>query len=495
MSSEPARGVTAAGHPLSAAAGTRAYELGGNAVDAAVAAMLVSFVAESLLTGLGAGGLMTIAEPDGKAVCLDFFVEAPGRGADHSARADLFPWRVDFGDATQIFNAGPASAGTYGNPAGIAHASERFGALPLSQLTSHAAALARDGVEVTAEMSYLYSLLTGIITANPECAEIFAPSGNLLKQGQTLLQPELADALDLLGQEGADPFYSGAVADRVADWLAERGGLITREDLASFRVVEREPLSTMYRGREILTPPPPSAGGVLVALTLSRLGEDLSAPSPTALIAAMEEAQNARTTEFLEGLNDDGFANRFLGSHLGNTTHISTIDSDGLACSVTCSNGSSSGVVVPRTGIHLNNMMGEQDLNPHGFHMHPPGRRLPSMMTPTLVLNESRPTMSVGSAGSNRIRSAIVQTLIQMIDAEATVEEAVEASRLHYEDGVIYAEPGIDVQELEETGHGVAAFQEKNLFFGGVQAAVKTTSGLLDGAGDPRRGGAAEVAR
>jgi gamma-glutamyltranspeptidase/glutathione hydrolase len=140
-------------------------------------------------------------------------------------------------------------------------------------------------------------------------------------------------------------------------------------------------------------------------------------------------------------------------------------------------------------------MMGEQDLNPHGFHMHPPGRRLPSMMTPTLVLNESRPTMSVGSAGSNRIRSAIVQTLIQMIDAEATVEQAVEAPRLHFEEGVIYAEPGIDVQELDETGHGVAAFQEKNLFFGGVQAAVKTTSGLLDGAGDPRRGGAAEVAR
>jgi gamma-glutamyltranspeptidase/glutathione hydrolase len=344
-------------------------------------------------------------------------------------------------------------------------------------------------------MSYLFSLLTGIITANPECAAIFAPEGNLLKMGEILFQPEVADALDLLGKEGAGPFYAGDVADRVADWLADRGGLITREDLAAYRVVEREPLSTTYRGRQIITPPPPSAGGLLVAVTLSRLGEDPSAPSPAALIAAMEEAQNARTTEFLEGLNESGFASEFLGSHLGNTTHISTIDSDGLACSVTCSNGSSSGVVVPSTGIHLNNMMGEQDLNPHGFHMHPPGRRLPSMMTPTLVLNESRPTMSVGSAGSNRIRSAIVQTLIQMIDAEVTVEDAVDAARLHFEDGVIYAEPGIDIQQLEETGHGVAAFQNKHLFFGGVQAAVKTTSGLLAGAGDPRRGGVAEVAR
>ncbi len=491
----PARGVTAAGHPLSAAAGTRAYELGGNAVDAAVAAMLASFVAEPLLTGLGAGGLMTIAEPDGKAVCLDFFVEAPGRGADHSSRADLLPWQVDFGDATQVFNAGPASAGTYGNPAGLVHASNKFGRLPLSDLTSHAAALARDGVEVTPEMAYLFSILTGIITGTPESAAIFAPGGTLLKEGGLLVQPELGDALELLGREGAEPFYTGALAEKVAGWLAERGGLITLEDLSEYQVVEREPIVTDYRGRQILTPPPPSAGGVLIALTLARLGESLMAPDSTALVAAMEEAQEARTTEFLEGLNEDGFAKRFLGSHLGNTTHISTIDADGLACSVTCSNGSSSGVVIPGTGIHLNNMMGEQDLNPHGFHMHPAGRRLPSMMTPTLVLNQSTPTMSVGSAGSNRIRSAIVQTLVQMIDEEVTVAEAINAPRLHFEDGVIYAEPGIDIQPLEETGHGVAAFHDKNLFFGGVQAAVKTTSGLLDGAGDPRRGGAAEVAQ
>ena len=495
MDAMPARGVTAAGHPLSAAAGTRAYELGGNAVDAAVAAMLTSFVAEPLLTGLGAGGLMTIAEPDGKAVCLDFFVEAPGRGADHSARADLLPWQVDFGDATQVFNAGPASAGTYGNPAGLVHASTSFGRLPLAELTSHAAGLARGGVEVTAEMAYLFSILTGIITATPESSAVFAPSGVVLTEGELLVQPELADALDLLGSEGSEPFYTGAIADSVADWLADRGGLITRADLEAYKVVEREPISTSYRGREILTPPPPSAGGVLISLTLALLERGGGAPDSTALVAAMEEAQNARTPEFLEGLTEEGFATKFLGSHLGNTTHISTIDSDGLACSVTCSNGSSSGVVVPGTGIHLNNMMGEQDLNPQGFHMHPPGRRLPSMMTPSLVLNRSTPTMSVGSAGSNRIRSAITQTLIQMIDEEATVTEAVDAPRLHFEDGVIYAEPGIDIQPLEETGHGVAAFQEKNLFFGGVQAAVKTTSGVLDGAGDPRRGGAAEVAR
>ena len=148
-----ALGVTAAGHPVSAEAGVRAFEAGGNAVDAAIAAVLVSFAAEPLLTGLGAGGLMMIAEPDGRATCLDFFVEVPGRGADHARRAELLPWEVDFGDAVQVFNAGPASAGTYGTAAGLAHASKRFGSLALSELTTPAAKLARGGVALNSQQA------------------------------------------------------------------------------------------------------------------------------------------------------------------------------------------------------------------------------------------------------------------------------------------------------------------------------------------------------
>ena len=486
-----ARGVTAAGHPVSAEAGAQAFEAGGNAVDAAVAAVLASFAAEPLLTGLGAGGLMMIAEPDGKATCLDFFVEAPGRGADHSQRADLLPWQVDFGDATQVFNAGPASAGTYGTAAGLTLASERFGRLPLAALTGPAAALARDGVDVTAEMAYLFQILDGIITSTPEAAAIFAPGGNLLKQGDRLFNPELGDAFDVLGAEGAEPFFTGRLGQRVAAWLQERGGLITNEDLAAYEVAEREPLSTPYRGRNVLTTPPPSAGGTLIALALSRLGEKSGIPEPAALIAAMEEAQDARTVEFLDGLAEPGFADRFLGARLGSTTHVSTLDSDGLACSVTCSNGSSSGVVVPGTGIHLNNMLGEQDLNPHGFHKHPPGRRLPSMMTPTIVVDESGPLLAVGSAGSNRIRSAIVQTIVGVLDKGLGVAEAVQAPRMHLEDGIIYAEPGVDADGIRNLGHGLAEFRAPNLFFGGVQAVSRADDGALDGAGDPRRGGAA----
>ncbi|MCX6387181.1 MAG: gamma-glutamyltransferase, partial [Solirubrobacterales bacterium] len=154
-------------------------------------------------------------------------------------------------------------------------------------------------------------------------------------------------------------------------------------------------------------------------------------------------------------------------------------------------NGSSSGVVVPGTGIHLNNMLGEQDLNPHGFHKHPPGRRLPSMMTPTIVVDESGPLLAVGSAGSNRIRSAIVQTIIGVLDKGMGVSEAVQAPRMHLEDGIVYAEPGVDVDAISSLGHGLAQFRAPNLFFGGVQAVSRADDGGLNGAGDPRRGGAA----
>jgi gamma-glutamyltranspeptidase/glutathione hydrolase len=150
-------------------------------------------------------------------------------------------------------------------------------------------------------------------------------------------------------------------------------------------------------------------------------------------------------------------------------------------------------VIVPGTGVHLNNMLGEQDLNPLGFHRHPPGRRLPSMMAPTAVLREGAPELVLGSAGSNRIRSAIIQTIVRVIDDGMHVEEAVSAPRIHFEDGVIYAEPGIDETDIAPTTHGFAAFRDRNLFFGGVQAVQRDADGYLWGAGDPRRGGAAIV--
>jgi gamma-glutamyltranspeptidase/glutathione hydrolase len=488
-------GVIAAGHPLSAQAGADAMRSGGNAVDCALAAMLTSYACEPLLTSLGAGGYMLVVEPGEEPVLLDFFIEAPGRGANVGALAKLVPISVSFGDAVQVFNIGPASVGTYGMAAGVCEASSRFGRIPLADLVKPAAGLARGGVELNTAQAYVVEILAGIVTSTRECAALFAPDGRVVRAGDVVRQPELADALERMGSEGAAPFFTGDIAAAIVDWLADRGGIVTAEDLAAYRVVSRTPIRVAYRGREVVTNPPPSAGGILIAHALALLDSKPEAPDLTEVVATMERTQSERTPEFLEGLDDPDFVQRFLSrrSRLGSTTHVAVLDREGWACSVTCSNGSCSGVVVPGTGVHLNNMLGEQDLNPLGFHRHPPGRRMPSMMSPTVVLRDGAPELVLGSAGSNRIRSAILQTIIRVIDDGLEAGDAVRAPRVHFEDGVVYAEPGIDTGPLERAGRAIGAFRELNLFFGGVQAAARDTQGRFSGGGDPRRGGAALV--
>lgn len=481
------RGVVAAGHPLSATTGADVLRAGGNAVDAALAAMLTSFATEPLLTGFGAGGYMLVGTPAGEDVLIDFFVEAPGRGAPEP-HADLVPVVIAFGDVEQVFNVGPASSGVYGNPAGICAAHERFATMPLRDLAAPAVALARRGVALNAAQAYIFELLAPINATSPEADRRFGAT----RPGDVVALPELADAIELLADEGAAPFYSGRVAERVCEWVGERGGLLSLEDLAAYRVVTREPVRARYRGRDVLTNPPPSAGGALIAYVLALLDGEASPPGVERIVAAMQAAQEARTPAFLEGLERPGFLDEFLSAKLGNTTHLSVIDAGGMACSVTCTNGEGSGVVVPGTGVHLNNMMGESDLSPMGFFTHPAGRRLPSMMAPTLVRAADGATeLVLGSAGSNRIRSTILQVISNVIDRGMPVAAAVEAPRVHWEDGVVYAEPGIDVALLGPEHGPVAAFRDVNVFFGGCQAVHRDpATGELSGAGDPRRGGA-----
>ena len=489
--SDAANGVVAAGHPLTAEAGARVLREGGNAVDAALGAMLTSFVTEALLTGLGAGGYMLVAGPGTEPALLDFFASAPSRPAD-GGEAELLAVDVSFGDAMQVFHVGPASCATYGTPAGICAAASRWGTMPLSELAAPAAKLARGGVALNAAQAYVAEILADLLTSTPECAALWAPRGHVLGEGEQMRDADLADALELLGEAGSAAFYEGEVAASVCEWLAARGGSLTAQDLRAYAPLVREPVRVAYREREILTNPPPSAGGILLAYALGLLAREPSPPSLQAIVAAMSAAQGERSEAFLEGLAEEDFASAFLGSRLGSTTHISVIDRGGLACSVTCTNGEGSGVVVPGTGIHLNNMMGEQDLNPHGFHRYPAGRRMPSMMAPTIVMRDGGVELVVGSAGSNRIRSAILQTVVAVVDKGLDAAAAVRSPRMHFEDGTVYAEPGIELGELDPELPRVR-FGALNLFFGGAQAAL-SREGVLSGGGDPRRGGAAVLA-
>ena len=465
-------GIVAAGHPVSAEAGAVVLRAGGNAVDAAVAACLASWVAEPLLTGPGAGGyLMVGGGPVAEPVLLDFFVSAPSDGE----RAELVPVDVSFGDAEQVFHVGASSCGVPGVTAGLEEAVTRWGSLPLADLAAGAAALARDGVALTEIQGYLFEILEGILVSTPEAAAVFAPGGRALRTGETFRSDELAETIERFGRDGSAPFMTGDLAAATSEWVIEHGGTLTESDLSSYSVASRAPLAVPYRDRTVLTNPPPSAGGALLALALAHL-DALPRSGPAELIAAMSAAHAARTPEFT--------------SRLGSTTHISAIDATGLACAVTCTNGEGSGLVVPGTGIHINNVMGEEDLNPLGWFHAQPGTRMPSMMAPTLLLDrEGTVQLALGSAGSNRIRSALLQLLVNIIDNSMSVHDAVEAPRLHLEGTTVYTEPGITLPDLP-AGLTHAPFRARNLFFGGAQAVASD----LTAAGDPRRGGASAAA-
>jgi gamma-glutamyltranspeptidase/glutathione hydrolase len=484
------RGVVAGGHPATAEAGAWALREGGNAVDAAIAAVIASLAAESPLTGLGAGGFMLVHRPGAEPRLLDFFVAAGGLGGA-GRRAELEPVTIDFGDTTQVFNIGVASCGVPGVPSGMASAAERFGSMPLADLVEPGVRLARDGLAVNPQQAYLLEILGPILAREPAGAAVYAPHGRMLGLGERIRFPELAETIERLGAAGPEPFYRGDIGAAIAAKVEGEGGTLGAADLVAYETAVREPVRAGFAGCEILTNPPPSSGGILIAYALELL-DRLGATDGESVVMAMEQAQDARTREFLSGLYEPGFARRFLGDRLGSTTHITALDGEGGCASVTCSNGSGSGVFVDGTGIQLNNMLGEEDLNPFGFHSTIEGRRMPSMMSPTIALRDGELALGLGSGGSNRIRSAVTQTIIRYLGDGFSLDEAVNAPRVHFEAGTVHAEPEFDpvsLTALEQRGHEVVRWRERSLFFGGVHA-VAAGHGRPEAAGDPRRGGA-----
>jgi gamma-glutamyltranspeptidase / glutathione hydrolase len=521
------RGVVAAGHPLSAGAGAEVLREGGHAVDAAICAVLTSFVCESQLTGFGAGGFMMVHTQGGPIdVLVDFFVAAGGADGTER-RAELVPIPVYFDETPQTFNTGAASCGVPGNPAGLEYVHRRWGSVPLSRLAEPGIRLARQGVTLTEATEYLHEILHPILVSTPESAALYEPDGRQLVEGDVFHYPEMAEALERFAADGSEPFYRGDVARAICDWVRDRGGTLGMDDMEAYEPIERSPVAARFRGYDVLTNPPPSSGGILIAHSLGlleRLGDHSAVEK---LVAAIEASNAQRSDDFQIGLHDAHFVRDFLaidldpvaqriragewvGGHggaggpadptdrLGSTTHVAVIDAEGNCASVTCSNGSGSGIVVPGTGVHLNNMLGEEDLNPQGFHRIPPGRRVSSMMAPTLALRDGEVVLGLGSAGSNRIRSAILQVIVRVLEQGMDAGEAVRAGRLHFEAGTVQAEPGVDqagLDDLERRGVPVVRWKRRNLYFGGAQAVVRDpSSGELSGGGDPRRGGAVALA-
>jgi len=492
-------GVVASGHPRATEAAASILRTGGNAFDAAIAAGFAAAVVEPMFTSLGGGGFLLARTSQGREVLFDFFADTPGRGLpDERLEPHFLPAIVRFPASDQAFNIGLGSVAVPGALAGFLEVHRRLGRIALQQIVAPAAQLARGGVVLNEAQAYALDLLTPINTLTAESRALFAPAGRAPRAGERLFNPELAGFLEALPDDLGRSLYGGPLACRIAEDMRKGGGLLTEEDLAAYRVAEREPLAIAYRGRRVLTNPPPSLGGSLLGFSLHLLAQavpeapDWGSPAHLrGLAAVMVEVEALRERGVaLVGPPDPerlGACATRVRSASGGTTHISVADAAGNAASMTISNGEGSGYIAPGTGIMLNNMLGEDDLHPDGFHASPAGLRVSSMMSPSLVLRGERLELIVGSGGSKRIRTAMLQVIDAVIGHGMDVKAAVEAPRLHWDGESIQAEPGFSreaLADLERTWR-VNCWTERNLYFGGVQA-VDPRGG---GAGDPRRGG------
>lgn len=522
------RGIVAAGHEFTAKAGVEMLERGGNAFDAALASCFASFVCESVLTSPAGGGFLMARTASGQERLYDFFTDVPGRGKEaHDGEIDFFSVDILFGCTYQELHIGTASAAVPGVIAGLDMVHKEHCTLPIGEILAPAIRYASDGVRLNSYQAYFNSILAPMLTVSGESRDIFAPGGRFLTEGDIFKNPNMARTLEHLASDGLLRFYDDDIAGKIIEGFGGRLGFITEEDLLNYRVKVRKPLGFSFRGRTIYTNPPPSSGGSLIAFALKLLEDyDLrslvrdSAGCLKLLALAMRVTNEARRAVFDGRVYEEGVAGHLLspdvvgtfkkrlasllrspsgeepserGPAHGNTTQISVVDRDGNAVSITTSTGIGCGFMIPGTGIMMNNMLGEEDLNPQGFHAQAPGVRMSSMMAPTMVIRDEAPEMVLGSGGSKRIRSAILQVILNMVEHDMDVDEAVNASRVHYDEGIFHVEPGAAgsaqaLDEVEEFGISLKRWEARDMFFGGVHMVCAGPEGL-DGAGDTRRGG------
>ncbi|MBD2089139.1 gamma-glutamyltransferase [Microcoleus sp. FACHB-1515] len=510
------KGAIAAGHPKTVEAGVEMFRLGGNVFDAVVAAVLASCVVEPTLTSLGGGGFMLAHTSDNQNILFDFFTQTPKHKKDPK-ELEFYPAYVNFGSVTQEFFIGLGSVGVPGTFGGLYYVHQRLGRLPFQVVCEPAIDYARQSIELAPFQAHCLKILEPILMATAESRQIYAPNGTLLKAGEAIAMPDMADALTLLSQEGARAFYEGEIAQKIVKDCAENGGYLTLEDLKNYQVIERQPLIASYRGNTLLTNPPPSSGGALIAFALGLLEQinlskfQFGTPAHLYTLTQVIELTNlARREGYDANLYQPDVVEKFLSNDLlnhyavqlrpslvnklGSTTHLSAIDSEGNAASVTSSNGEGCSYVVPGTGIMLNNMLGEADLHPQGFHQWQTDVRVSSAMAPTMLLRDMQPEIVLGSSGSSRIRSAVLQVISNIIDFKMPVDAAVNSPRIHWENGELNLEPDLTRLNFDLPFAGeLVRWNQLDMFFGGVHAVYESESGELSGAGDRRRSGAVGV--
>ena len=521
MASNNYKGVVAAGHKETAAAAELILSEGGNAFDAVIGAFFAACVAEPVLASLGGGGFLLAHRPQHAPRLYDFFVQTPHRKRPQDD-LDFYPIVADFGTTTQEFHIGMGSIAVPGAVRGMFEIHRDLGSMPLGEIVQPAIVSAREGVRMNALQSYIFDVVGAIYRSGADSFATFrsaTDSARLIGEDEWLRLPVFADFLEVLTREGDRLFYEGEVAQRLIRDCAQHGGQLSAEDMRRYRVEQRTPLRLSYHSARILTNPPPSCGGLLIAFAL-RLLEDTDIAAKgfgshhhlAVLAHAMAVTNKARIDADLhrrhhapdiEQILADPFIDAYRDEVLDRatftrgTTHISIMDRNGGVASMTVTNGEGCGYLIPQTGVMLNNMLGEEDLHPMGFHRWQCDQRITSMMAPTVLLDPAHGVVACGSGGSNRIRTAILQFLINTIDFGMDLEEAVNAPRIHFENGRLSSEPGFAagvLSELESDYQESQRWEQRNLFFGGIHAVKESLCGhMLSGFGDPRRGGIAKL--
>lgn len=505
------KGVIAAGHPITVEAAAEMLLDGGNAFDAALAGLLASCVPEVVLSSIGGGGFL-MAQPANarEPVLYDFFAQTPSVMRPEG-ELDFYAINADFGPATQEFHIGAGASAVPGLIQGLFRVHADHCTLPMTRIVEPAVRAASEGVEMSPFHAYLFTIVEPILTASDAAKACFAPEGALLKGSETYRNPAFAETLDGLAREGHRLFTEGEIARAIAAQSDEFGGHLTMADLKAYTVEVRAPIIWRHRGAEIALNPAPAASGALIAFALALL-EGLSpegSPGALELARVMAETNTARDAQNADiaALTASGVIDRHLQA-LSNhtrvsrgTTHISVIDADGNAASASVSNGEGNGKMVGEFGFMLNNMLGEEDLNSGDFHRWAPDTRLSSMMAPSLIRETGGAITALGSGGSNRIRSAVLQVALNLIDRGLDLQQSVAAPRMHVEKsgklsfeegpwGDLYAEE--ELHQLAEVFEDIEHWPERNVFFGGVHAA-RALRGGFEGAGDPRREGEARI--
>ncbi len=483
--------------------------LGGNAVDCALAAALMTINTEPAVCALGGSAFITVW-PDGRdPVTIDGNVAVPGAGlAEHERKHGAVEVTINYGGGITTL-VGPGSVAIPGTLAAVEYAWRKYGSVPWRAIFEPTIRACRDGFALPAACRYYLGYSGDCIFNRSEdgFAALHREDGSLLDEGDLVVVPHLVDSLEQIVEDGARAFYEGDIARAIATHCRDGGGMLTMQDLADYRAIERASLVTDFGDWRIASTPPPAVGGSVLAamlLACANLPDDhWSRESLAQLIAAQRACLDFRhrhldlaedvagaAAELLDGARSGQLLTRWTSA---STVHTSVVDDQGSGCAITASSGYGSGEMPAGTGVWLNNCLGEIELNRRGLDAGPVGSRLPSNMAPSVARRPST-VIAVGSPGADRISTALQQFFVNYLSFDMPLKEAIAHPRLHVDTSgdpiKLMAEPGLTLPDVDLP---VTVFPDSVMYFGGVGATVFDEAKGFDAAADPRREGGVYV--